>query len=40
MTEKMEGQHRGFQIAWPDALFGGMILISVLGLLHNFLRHR
>ena len=40
MTEKTERQHKGFRIAWPDALFGGMILISMLGLIYNFLRHR
>jgi hypothetical protein len=39
MASKRDAQLRKIQQAWPDALFGGMIVISVAGLIYLFTRH-
>jgi hypothetical protein len=36
MVFKRDARLRHMQQAWPDALFGGMIVISVAGLIYLF----
>jgi hypothetical protein len=38
MVLKRDARLKQIQWAWPDALFGGMILASVVGLIYLFTR--
>jgi hypothetical protein len=38
MVFKRDARLRHMQQAWPDALFGGMILVSVVGLIYLLTR--
>ena len=38
MALKRDARLKHIQRTWPDALFGGMILVSVVGLIYLFSR--
>ena len=39
MVINKDARLKNIQQAWPDALFGGMILVSVVGLIYLLSRH-